>query len=177
MTILLWYCLSVGVNCDHLFFPPAHFPFHRRAVDLCFALINSKNVRTMVKELLTYVEHCDAEFKGDVCSSLSIAAEKYAPNKRWHLDTMLNLLVVVSYYSVWGRSTRILFVVVRMVSFIAYLVNPRTLLQPFQYRCWERVCPSHYVLLRQFYDRHAQPSSNHSFAELHEVGTIKGNYW
>ncbi|CAL8090419.1 unnamed protein product [Calicophoron daubneyi] len=71
----------------------------RRAVDLCFALINTTNVRTMVKELLIFLEHCDAEFKGDVCSNLVLAAEKYAPNKRWHVDSMLSLLTTAGNYA------------------------------------------------------------------------------
>ncbi|KAA3673809.1 AP-1 complex subunit gamma-1 [Paragonimus westermani] len=71
----------------------------RRAVDLCFALINNTNVRTMVKELLLFLERCDAEFKGDVCSNLVLATEKYAPSKRWHVDTMMSLLTTAGNYA------------------------------------------------------------------------------
>lgn len=69
--------------------------FFRRAVDLCFALINGTNVRTMVKELLNYLDYCDIDSKGDVCSNLVLATEKYAPNKRWHIDAMLAVLTTV----------------------------------------------------------------------------------
>ncbi|KAH8863818.1 AP-1 complex subunit gamma-1 isoform 2 [Schistosoma japonicum] len=71
----------------------------RRAIDLCFALTNHTNVCAMVKELLLYLESCDNEFKGDVCSNISIAAEKYAPNKRWHIDTMMRLLTTAGNYA------------------------------------------------------------------------------
>lgn len=54
----------------------------------------------MAKELLLYLQSCDNEFKGDVCSNISIAAEKYAPNKRWHVDTMMKLLTTVGFYFV-----------------------------------------------------------------------------
>ena len=49
----------------------------RRAMELCFALINGNNIRSMVKELLSFLEKCDPEFKSDCSSSLVLAAEKY----------------------------------------------------------------------------------------------------
>ena len=49
----------------------------RRAMELCFALINGNNIRSMVKELLLFLEKCDPEFKSDCSSSLVLAAEKY----------------------------------------------------------------------------------------------------
>uniref|UniRef100_A0A183A0A3 Adaptin_N domain-containing protein n=1 Tax=Echinostoma caproni TaxID=27848 RepID=A0A183A0A3_9TREM len=66
---------------------------------LCFALINGTNVRTMVKELLSYLDYCDADSKGDVCSNLVLATEKYAPNKRWHIDAMLAVLTTAGNYA------------------------------------------------------------------------------
>jgi len=64
----------------------------RRAMELCFALINGNNIRGMVKELLSFLEKCDPEFKSDCASSLVLAAEKHAPNKRWHIDTVIKVL-------------------------------------------------------------------------------------
>lgn len=64
----------------------------KRAMELCFALISSSNVRGMIKELLTFLETCDPEFKADCCSNIVLAAEKYAPNKRWHIDTVVKVL-------------------------------------------------------------------------------------
>lgn len=64
----------------------------RRALDLCFVLINPSTVRGVIKELLSYLENCDAEFKSDVCSKIITAVEKYSPNKRWHIDTTLTVL-------------------------------------------------------------------------------------
>eukprot|EP00795_Rhopilema_esculentum_P001181 gene1181-15541_t len=70
----------------------------RRAVELCFALVNTTNVRSMVKELLHFLDHCDVELKGYVTSNLITKAEKFAPNKRWHIDTVLKLLTTASQY-------------------------------------------------------------------------------
>lgn len=64
-------------------------------MELCFALINSNNIRGMVKELLHFLDTCDPEFKGDCVSNLVLAAEKHAPNKRWHLDTVMKVLTTV----------------------------------------------------------------------------------
>lgn len=67
----------------------------KRAMELSFALINSQNIRTMMKELLTFLEKADAEFKAQCSSNIVLSAERYAPNKRWHLDTLLKVLVAV----------------------------------------------------------------------------------
>ncbi|VEL24187.1 unnamed protein product [Protopolystoma xenopodis] len=58
-------------------------------------MINPSNVRSMMKELLAYLEVCDSDFKSDVCSNIIIAAERYAPSKRWHIDTILMVLTTV----------------------------------------------------------------------------------
>ncbi|KAF5307950.1 hypothetical protein FQR65_LT06517 [Abscondita terminalis] len=42
----------------------------RRAMELSFALVNSQNIRTMMKELLTFLEKSEAEFKAP-CSSMA----------------------------------------------------------------------------------------------------------
>ncbi|XP_034248524.1 AP-1 complex subunit gamma-1 isoform X4 [Thrips palmi] len=70
----------------------------RRALELSFALINSNNVRTMMKELLLFLERSDPEFKAQCSSSIVLSAERYAPNKRWHLDTLLRVLIAAGNY-------------------------------------------------------------------------------
>ncbi|XP_020609742.1 AP-1 complex subunit gamma-1-like [Orbicella faveolata] len=64
----------------------------RRAMELSFALVNSSNIRGMMKELLTFLVKADLEFKSYVTSEIFLAAEKYSPNKRWHIDTMMKVL-------------------------------------------------------------------------------------
>ncbi|XP_025076007.1 AP-1 complex subunit gamma-1-like isoform X3 [Pomacea canaliculata] len=70
----------------------------RRAMELSFALINSNNIRGMMKELLHFLETCDPEFKADCCSNIVIAAAKYSPNKRWHIDTVMKILTSAGNY-------------------------------------------------------------------------------
>ncbi|XP_060528823.1 AP-1 complex subunit gamma-1 isoform X2 [Cylas formicarius] len=70
----------------------------RRAMELSFALINSQNIRTMIKELLVFLEKADPEFKAQCSSGIVLAAERFAPNKRWHLDTLFKVLVAAGNY-------------------------------------------------------------------------------
>ena len=64
----------------------------RRAMELCFALINTANIVEMVDELMTFLGTCEPEFKADCSSNLFIAMEKYAPSKSWHVDQMTRVL-------------------------------------------------------------------------------------
>ena len=68
----------------------------RRALDLSFTLINADNVRVLIRELLAFLEVADNEFKPAMTSQIGIAADRFAPNKRWHVDTMLRVLKLVS---------------------------------------------------------------------------------
>ncbi|KAL0577917.1 clathrin associated protein complex large subunit [Marasmius crinis-equi] len=64
----------------------------RRALELSYALINEQNVRILVRELLAFLEVADDEFKLNLTTQISLAAERFAPNKRWHIDTVLRFL-------------------------------------------------------------------------------------
>ncbi|TFK51781.1 Adaptor protein complex AP-1 gamma subunit [Heliocybe sulcata] len=64
----------------------------RRALELSYALINEQNVRLMVRELLAFLEVADDEFKLGMTTQICLAAERFAPNKRWHIDTVLRVL-------------------------------------------------------------------------------------
>ncbi|XP_071043695.1 AP-1 complex subunit gamma-1 [Parasteatoda tepidariorum] len=70
----------------------------KRAMELCFALVNSSNVRSMTKELLVFLEKGDPEFKSQCSSNLFISAEMYSPSKRWHIDTMIKVLTLAGNY-------------------------------------------------------------------------------
>ncbi|KAJ1660278.1 clathrin associated protein complex large subunit [Dispira simplex] len=63
----------------------------RRALHLAFALIQPANVRIMVRELLTFLEVADSEFKPGMTSNICAAAERFAPNRRWQIDTVIRV--------------------------------------------------------------------------------------
>lgn len=70
----------------------------RRALELSFALISEANICSMVKELLAFLDICEPEFKSYIVSNVLTVAEKYSPNKRWHIDTVLTLLIKAGSY-------------------------------------------------------------------------------
>jgi hypothetical protein len=67
----------------------------RRALELSYALINEQNVRILIRELLAFLELADDEFKLGMTTQICLAAERFAPNKRWHIDTVLRVLKLV----------------------------------------------------------------------------------
>lgn len=70
----------------------------RRALELSYALVNESNVRVMTRELLAFLEVADNEFKLGLTTQICLAAERFAPNKRWHIDTVLRVLKLVSMF-------------------------------------------------------------------------------
>ena len=64
----------------------------RRALELSFALINPQNFKTMTKELINFLQDAEPNFKSECSSGMVIAAEKHAPGKRPHIDTLFDVL-------------------------------------------------------------------------------------
>ncbi|TNN43431.1 AP-1 complex subunit gamma-like 2 [Liparis tanakae] len=82
----------------------------RRALELSLALVSASNIRSMMKELLLFLSSCPAELRAHATSGIFNAAERrvtrqrgtwrlertYAPSQRWHIDTMLHVLITQS---------------------------------------------------------------------------------
>jgi len=68
----------------------------RRALELSYALVNESNVRVMTRELLSFLEVADNEFKLGMTTQICLGAERFAPDKRWQIDTVLRVLKLVS---------------------------------------------------------------------------------
>lgn len=65
----------------------------RRALELSFAILNEQNIRVLVREILLFLENChDNELKPYITSQLTTAANKFAPNEKWHFDTLIRML-------------------------------------------------------------------------------------
>lgn len=63
----------------------------RRALELVYALVNESNIKTLTKELLDYLQVSDAEFKPDLTSKICMLVQRFAPDKQWHLDSLLQV--------------------------------------------------------------------------------------
>lgn len=50
----------------------------------------------MMKELITFLENAEPEFKASCSSKCVLAAEKHSPSVRWHIDTLLRVVEAVS---------------------------------------------------------------------------------
>lgn len=86
----------------------------RRALELAFAIINEQNIRVLVREILTFLGTCvDPELKPYITSQLSICAAKYAPNEKWHFDTLTRMLKVSENHVVSDILSSILALVMR----------------------------------------------------------------
>ncbi|WWD17404.1 hypothetical protein CI109_101845 [Kwoniella shandongensis] len=70
----------------------------RRALELSYALVNEGNVRVMTRELLSFLEVADNEFKLGMTTQICLGAERFAPNKRWQIDTVLRVLKLAGNY-------------------------------------------------------------------------------
>ncbi|CAJ0908682.1 10286_t:CDS:10 [Entrophospora sp. SA101] len=76
----------------------ADISIRRRALELAFALINESNVRVLTRELLAFLEVADNEFKQGMTTKICLATDRFAPNKRWHIDTVLRVLKLAGNY-------------------------------------------------------------------------------
>lgn len=64
----------------------------KQALDLIYKITNNTNVKTIVKELVNYLLSADAEFKKELSNKICQICEKYAPSKKWHIDTVVKTL-------------------------------------------------------------------------------------
>jgi hypothetical protein len=65
----------------------------RRALDVISALIDEKNVETLIPEILVYVKLADAEFRTELVSKIYAAAQRFAPSPIWHFNTVHQILL------------------------------------------------------------------------------------
>jgi len=72
----------------------------RRAIELAFTLINNEKDVGLVDKLLNLLSRgkIDNEFKSALASKVSVAADRFAPDKRWHIDTILRVLKLAGNY-------------------------------------------------------------------------------
>lgn len=76
----------------------ADISIRRRALDLVYALVNEKNIQSLMKELLEYLAVADVEFKSVFTEKLTNLVARFAPTKQWYIDTMKDILAQDTIY-------------------------------------------------------------------------------
>ncbi|ELP92018.1 AP-1 complex subunit gamma-1, putative [Entamoeba invadens IP1] len=66
----------------------------KRALDLVYSLVNENNVVALVKELLTFLQMSDIQFKQDVVVKICWLADKFGPDTKWKFDSILETIVI-----------------------------------------------------------------------------------
>ncbi|XP_068098252.1 AP-1 complex subunit gamma-like 2 isoform X2 [Hyperolius riggenbachi] len=66
---------------------------NKRALELCFALVNESNIRVMMKEFQRFLRSCSPELKEQCASGIFLCAERFSPSQRWHIDTIMETLI------------------------------------------------------------------------------------
>eukprot|EP00877_Chromochloris_zofingiensis_P004784 jgi/Chrzof1/14306/Cz08g32120.t1 len=76
----------------------ADVSIRRRALELVYSLVNEGNIRNLTRELLDYLVVCDTEFKPDLTAKICTLIQRFAPDKRWHIDNLMQVLVQAGAY-------------------------------------------------------------------------------
>jgi AP-1 complex subunit gamma-1 len=65
-----------------------------RALELIYHLVNKDNVESMTAELLNYLVLCPREHRSDICTRILRVVDKFSPNDRWRVDTLITMLTI-----------------------------------------------------------------------------------
>jgi AP-1 complex subunit gamma-1 len=66
----------------------------QRALELIYQLVNEQNVIVLSSELLNYLVIASTEQKSELISKLMSIVEKYSPNQKWRIDTVITMLSI-----------------------------------------------------------------------------------
>jgi AP-1 complex subunit gamma-1 len=66
----------------------------RRALDVAYSLVNTENVESVTREMISYLVQADSEFKPDLASRICMCIDKFAPTKKWHIDNTIKVLSI-----------------------------------------------------------------------------------
>ena len=70
----------------------------KQALDLLYKITNSTNVKSIVKELLNYLLVAEADFKKELSNKICQICEKYAPTRKWQIDTVIKVLTMSEHH-------------------------------------------------------------------------------
>lgn len=65
----------------------------RRALDVISALIDEKNVETLIPEIITFIRLADSDFRSELIVKIYYAAQRFGKSKLWNFDIVHQILV------------------------------------------------------------------------------------
>jgi len=66
----------------------------QRALELIYYMVNEGNVESLAAELLNYLVLCPREHRRDICARIFRVVEKFSPDDRWRVDTLITMLTI-----------------------------------------------------------------------------------
>lgn len=72
----------------------ADISIRQRALELIYQLVNESNVVSLTAELLNYLIVAQSDQKASLSSKIMQIVEKYAPSKKWRIDTIITMVSV-----------------------------------------------------------------------------------
>lgn len=66
----------------------------QRALELIYYMVNQENVEALTAELLNYLVLCPREHRRDICTRILRVVERFSPNDRWRVDTLITMLTI-----------------------------------------------------------------------------------
>lgn len=88
----------------------ADISIRRRALDLLFHMCNTEVAASIVKELLAVLAMADWQIKDEMVLKTAILAERFAPDLRWYVSTILSLINLAGDHvadDIWHRLVQI----------------------------------------------------------------------
>ena len=68
----------------------------RRALDLIYIIINTNNIKQILKECLKFLPIADDSLKLEMTTKLTQSINLYAPSFKWEIDTLIKMIVLSS---------------------------------------------------------------------------------
>ena len=129
----------------------------KRALNLLFLMCDKSNSLVVVKELLSHLANADISIREEMVLKIAILAERYAPNYKWYIDTILFIIKNsgnVIDDNIWHRACQIVSNQEDLQSYAAQTmfdaVNEKQvnemLVRAASYILGEYVCFNHFII-------------------------------
>jgi AP-1 complex subunit gamma-1 len=95
----------------------------RRSLDLVFLIINTSNVRQIIKECLNFLLKAEDEFKLDLTTKIVSSLEKYSTCVKWEIDTLIKMLCIAGNFTSEDSVSKIINLIIGYPELHSYSVH------------------------------------------------------